>query len=290
MPADRKPNGLFLTSRYSENYQNNLTYPINPVFDLSLWRQPGPRECLEPVLRLASVLFESPASQRLIYSRLYTEHVRTTDAPVKQASCHFRRALESEDKVDRGFREATLFVARRMKFEWTDELLDAFGMTTPSKGPTQSTHSCIIQINRPAYKQIFLKSVGPGDDSKLSRHRFHMAVTLCHEVAHALDFIAPSQCRGALDYEHYFFESSQDSEFGFAWEFEVFSFTVEEIVPHGQSSVNLAVANPVRHDHQVHAIPRTPGPPTLGLACYVIPIDYITRIQRENFWNAPGGL
>lgn len=285
MPADRRRNGLFLTSSYSESYHNNLTHPINPVFNFDLWRQPGSRECLEPVLRLASVLLESPASQRFIYSRLCTEHVRTTSTTGRLASCHFRRALESEDEVERGFRETMLFVAKRITYAWADGLGDALGRTESLERCNESTYSCIIQIDRRRYEQIFHKPVRPGDDSKLSRYRFHLAVTLCHEVAHAIDWVAPSRCKSGWDDTNHFFENSPDYEFGFAWEDEVFKFTVERMVPYRETAINLALAYPVTPYRQILALPRTRRPSTLGPAGYAIPIDYITRIQRDNFWK-----
>ena len=187
--------------------------------------------------------------------------------------------------VNRGFRETTLFVAKRITYAWADGLVDALGRTDSWERRNESTYSCIILIDRRRYKQIFHKPVRPGDESKLSQNRFHLTVTLCHEVAHAIDWVAPSRCKSGWDDTDHFFKHSPDCEFGFAWEGEAFNLTVESMVPYRQSAINLALAYPVTPYRQILALPRSCRPSTLGPAGFAIPIDYITRIQRDKFWK-----
>lgn len=285
MPADRKRVAHFLTSKYSESHQNDLTHPIHPIFDFDLWHRPGSREFLEPVLRLASVLLESPASQRFIYSRLYTDHYRKKRKPFT-AQCRFRRSQAPDDAIERGFQEATLYVAKRLRYEWREFPEKAYARTVTVTGPKNtSIVSCVVEVKISHFRRILHKPVGPGDRSEIARHRFNLAVTLCHEVAHALDTLAPSQCgHGYLKVNHYF-EDEKKSELGFAWEAEVFGFTAEGAFAYGETLVNFALDHPVPRYRQILALPGKSRPSSRGLAGYVIPIDYIARVQRQIFWD-----
>lgn len=284
MPAERRRVAHFLTSRYSESHQNDLTHPIHPIFDFDLWSEPGSRESLEPVLRLASLLLESPASQRFIYSRLYTDH--RIQKMYTYTKCRFRRSQAPDDAVERGFQEATCYVAKRIGYRWEEFMDNAFAITTEIPDPNnESIESCKIAIKLSLFTWIQRSPVGPRDGSHIGRHRFNLAVTLCHEVAHAIDALAPSQCGKTRWNAHHYFEDQEKSELGCAWEAEVLGFTADREINYGETSINAARHSSVRYSHQMLALPGRNRPPSPGLSGYIIPIDYIARIQRQIFWD-----
>ncbi|KAI4238166.1 MAG: hypothetical protein LQ349_001276 [Xanthoria aureola] len=284
MPAERRRVAHFLTSRYSESHQNDLIHPIHPIFDFDLWSEPGSRESLEPVLRLASLLLESPASQRFVYSRLYTDH--RVIKMCTYTKCRFRRSQAPDDAVERGFREATCYVAKRLGYRWEEFEYNAFGVTHPIPGPNGgSIESCRIELKPSHFPWIHRSPVGPRDGSHIARHRFNLAVTLCHEVAHAIDELAPSQCGHQKRTAHHYFEDQKKSELGFAWEAEVLGYTAECEINYGETTINAARHSSVRYSRQMLALPGRNRPPSPGLSGYIIPIDYIARVQRQIFWD-----
>lgn len=91
-----------------ENYVNDLKHPINPVFDWDLWENELISAVnLVPVLRLASMMLESPASQRFIYSLINTDSHHRMSVETGRFNCHFRKSTAPDDVVQARFKLAS---------------------------------------------------------------------------------------------------------------------------------------------------------------------------------------
>ena len=113
----------------------------------------------------------------------------------------------------------------------------------------------------------------PNNSQKL-RFNLMFAITLVHELAHAVENTFKDQ---RSPYE-VFMGNNLESEAGMSWETSVFGGTVTSINGRMDCSMGLAVTDwPYAHA----------GGHTIGMAPAIIssvPMDYIAAIQQEGFW------
>ncbi|KAL8646054.1 MAG: hypothetical protein Q9226_007037, partial [Calogaya cf. arnoldii] len=63
------------------------------------------------------------------------------------------------------------------------------------------------------------------------------------------------------------------------------AFAVEQTIAHRKTQVNIALDHPATPYRSILAVPQSNIRADPGLAGYGIPIDFITRIQRDKFWK-----
>ncbi|KAL8647480.1 MAG: hypothetical protein Q9226_006412 [Calogaya cf. arnoldii] len=274
----------------SVNCVNNLQHPINVVLGHRLWVNDRPaRKHLEPVLRLASFMLESPASQRFIYSLLEHESHHSLSREEHRVNCHFRRSTASNKLVQDTVKSALKKLSQIVEYEFKKTIdgagPDVLGLTTVNKEDDRITiNFCNIDIRKEGFERISKRGIAPAD---LSRERFVLATTLCHEVIHAIDDTVPEKCNPQLKkdgvWHHY--ESQTECEIGWAWEMEVLG------------AIRIGCDHMVNPD-MLHALPSLEqNLEELGFdgeqhMIYVHPTqsvaDYMARLQRQEFWeNTP---
>ncbi|KAL8895457.1 MAG: hypothetical protein Q9207_008167 [Kuettlingeria erythrocarpa] len=277
----------YIKTRYSENYLNDLTHPINPIFDFSLWENVTSRKFLQPVLRLASLMLESPASQRLLYSLINPDGHRFLYEREGKPRCHFRKSAVADDVVQVGVRIALRELAQSLSYRWYKKLPDGVGTTayaaTYFNWPNDVGDDCHIGIRSQGFEKTFFTSTLRKTATDVNRWRFVLASTLCHEIAHALDGIYTQHCnRGSANAVDHLYEYQTECEMGWAWEMEVLG------------AIRIGSTR-VRDLDVLHAIPSlNQNYEELDLEgeqhfCFVIPtvslVDYMTRVQRQKFWD-----
>ena len=144
--------------------------------------------------------------------------------------------------AEKAFRDLLNDLASKVRFSWCPEQLDT-GETCDGvfcRSWLKVAHCLDIQTmeamarrvpdwNHPMYFDSFIglssgllyhlvspMSSARNDASAMMRLQFHIATTLCHEIAHAI-----YAYRGLEEPEAYIFESDQISEAGFSWVFNV---------------------------------------------------------------------
>ncbi|KAI4172288.1 MAG: hypothetical protein LQ346_008630 [Caloplaca aetnensis] len=277
----------YLKTRYSENYINDLTNPINPIFDFGLWENVTSRKFLQPVLRLASLMLESPASQRLLYSLINPDRHRFLDHREGNPRCHFRKSAAAEAVVHVGVRIALQQLAKSLTYRWYKKLPQGVGTkaygATYFDWPNDVGDRCHIGIRSEGFEKTFFTSTRRKKATDVNRWRFVLASTLCHEIAHALDGTYTQHCnRGSVHAVEHLYEYQTECELGWAWEMEVLG-----AIRIGSTRVrDLEVLQALPSLDQNYEELDLEGEQHF---CFVIPtvslVDYMTRVQRQKFWD-----
>ena len=282
---------------YTGSLPNNLTYPIHPIFERSRWEN-----CSDDVyygithiIRLASAMLESPASVAFHYALMSDprEYLQETSQRLGVPCYRFRHTNHDEATTRLYFDMMMLRIAPHIRFRWfmKSDLgfahLNAFGVTrrnlhspTFLRGAQQSGNGSVIHIN---HEYIDNLSNGPKPLSQLLRYQFYMALTISHEIAHAVN--------NAVSVETYepFYEDQRLTELGKAWEVEVLGGMPEMI---GETDARNPLASakwPTYADKAApqHGTLETRGPKRYT-TWYFISMKWITDIQQQSFWDVAG--
>ncbi|KAI9699751.1 MAG: hypothetical protein M1836_002786 [Candelina mexicana] len=110
------------------------------------------------------------------------------------------------------------------------------------------------------------------------RQRFNVAVTLCHEVCHAL--------RTALETHPLkpepFYNDDSHAEVGNAWEASTFGGSIDFLDESGAQGAICVMKWPGAHDWNA---PSRRKSRRRWLTSYVVPMDYIIKVQSRAFWE-----
>ncbi|KAL8916888.1 MAG: hypothetical protein Q9208_008290 [Pyrenodesmia sp. 3 TL-2023] len=278
----------YLTTWYSENNISNLTNPINPIFGFDRWENVISRKFLTPVLRLASLMLETPASQRLLYSLINPDTHYFLDHQDGKPRCHFRESAAADDVVQVGVRIALQQLEKSLTYRWYKKLPKGVGTkayaATYFEWPDNAGEDCHIGVLSKTFRKTFITSTRRKKATNVNRWRFMLASTLCHEVAHALDGTLTEHCsRGLRRHVEHLYEDQTECEMGWAWEMEVLG------------AIRIG-CNRVRDRDVFYALPSLDQRyEELDLEgeqhfCVVVPtvsiVDYMTRVQRQEFWDS----
>ncbi|KAL8751807.1 MAG: hypothetical protein Q9184_005943 [Pyrenodesmia sp. 2 TL-2023] len=286
--SDRNKVRAYLKTRYSENYINDLTHPINPIFAFDHWENVTSRKFLDPVLRLASLMLESPASQRMLYSLINPDTHCFLGHQDGKPRCHFRKSAAADDVVKIGVRIALQQLAKSLTYRWYKKLPQGVGVkayaATYFDWPDDVGEDCHIGVLSKGFKKTFVTSTRRKKATDVNRWRFMLASTLCHEVAHALDGTYTHCDRASKDEVEHLYEYQTECEVGWAWEMEVLG------------AIRIG-CDRIRDLDVLHALPTLDqnyeeldfdGKQHL---CFVLPtislVDYMTRPDRS-FTGFPG--
>ncbi|KAL8724336.1 MAG: hypothetical protein Q9181_006870 [Wetmoreana brouardii] len=306
------PKNVILQTKYSETHPNNLTYPVNPLFSLSRWEIPNSGDQLEPILRLASLILESPASQRHIHSLIsYTDHQKIPESEGKNkrsharnpnSNCHSPKSTASAEAISHDVKKASRRLARILTFHWTD--------IEPSGGDPQSgnneplsrnshhirwsnshigahTHTHIdIYMPYDSFGWILnlerSRSSGDPRPSALTEEaslRFTLAKTLCHAVIQAFEKLPDNPC--GMDCSHYYL-SQRGSQVGAAWEKEVFGVARFGFQPFRRWEY---LGGPewmaLEDGREVLVV----GDMVYWIVVNDSTVDFVAGIQRQEFWD-----
>lgn len=284
---------------YAEARQTNLTYPIHPILDRWNWFCPDNLyNGIVQILRLASALFQCPASIAFHYDIMFgtREYLPEASQQHGQACQRLRHIHTNQDEVAirTEFDTMMLRIAQHISFCFYKQSdpgfthLNAFAVTRRNvarptfflPGARQSGDGSVIHIN---YQYIENLSKGNMPLSQLLRLQFYMALTISHEIAHAIN-----NAVSVLLYEP-FYEDQRLSELGRAWENEVFG-GMTELIFETDARNPLAFAK-----WPTYADKATPRNGVLALkgpkrytTWYFVSMKWVNDIQQQWFWDVPG--
>ncbi|KAL8652388.1 MAG: hypothetical protein Q9226_004291 [Calogaya cf. arnoldii] len=283
----------YLKTEYSENNVNNLKLDVNPVFRLIRWENEiWSQKNLLPVLQLATLMLDSPASQRFIYSLIVTDShhlMNIVQGEPGRFNCHFRKSTAPDDVVQARVELALEEVRKIVIYRFYPKLKDVAPPTIAKTnierdGPLGAVITlCRIAIKSRVFRDTYSTATRLLGKTEVNRLRFMLATTLCHEVIHAIDGTVPEQCNqetGTPVWHHY--EHQTESEVGYAWEMEVLGairigikppvdLPVLEALPSLEQSFEELDFDSEQHTCVVR--------PTTSVA------DYMTRLQQQEFWD-----
>ncbi|KAL9107787.1 MAG: hypothetical protein Q9187_008380, partial [Circinaria calcarea] len=227
---------------------NDMTYTIHSIMDISNWESPfshHDRKLIEPALRLASALINCPASVAFFDAIEfgYREHL----AAFSILKWKTLTALAGPSRYSVGLHDAfdqrLLDLAPYVKFVWGDNTDEQWVDEQMPYAYTDETPEHINDYGRGSKITVndgFLKDLHELDDlgpssktlNQALRIQFLMAVTLCHELVHAVN---NSRLWAELIPEP-FFRDQPLNELGLAWEEEVFGGAIANVQDRNWSS------------------------------------------------------
>ncbi|KAL8665148.1 MAG: hypothetical protein Q9168_007770 [Polycauliona sp. 1 TL-2023] len=257
------------------------------MFHWNRWRNELIKQkALVPVLKLATLMLFSPASQRFIYSLVDTESHTLMGSEIKDDKvvyhCHFRKSTAPDSLIENEVKSTLDSLATHITFEFRSKLQNG-------RRCLAETHlkKAEVYIRPKGLRDTFESITEDGRKIKpttaeISRARFVLATTFCHEVMHAIHTTVLAKCNHGTDcHVNHYFESQTEAEVGYAWEMEVLGGvrigcdTTEndvDIIPRLDQSLEE-----LDFDGGQHLYARTPTTSILG---------YMTRIQQPKFWEA----
>lgn len=285
---------------------NTLTYKIHPLFHGLQNMYPG----LAPVLRLASAILESPASMAFLFTILYGHRERQDELSSQfNGECAVLRALRGP--------EATIRVMVSMALDKLTKFHE-FRISTPPPNDSwegitvrsgivccitedgkQGLGSCTFIRTSFVTKLAQLRTEG-GNKLEILNLKFRTAVTLVHELAHAinravdinafpiLNEIALTATASSRMYEPWY-EDQRLAELGWAYENEVFGGIIGTLPgPGWDRPDSIDPSHPVF----VHKWPGTETnehPKRRGskqsMTLYLVSMYFIHNIQQQSFWD-----
>ena len=223
---------------------NDMTHPIHPIMDIPNWRQPftrHDRKLIEPVLRLASALLNCPASVSF-FDAVQFGH-RTFLPALSLINYKTLTALDGPTRYSVGLHDdldqRLLDLLPHVEFLWGDDTDELWEF---EKMPYAYTDETKVEINhggrgsKITVNDNFLKDLreldsldaSPKTINQTLRLQFLMAVTLCHELVHAMN----TSILWDEDTPEPYFRNQALNELGLAWEEEVFGGAIVNIQDH----------------------------------------------------------
>ena len=275
---------------------------------------------LDPALRLASAMLQSPASLDLVYKIIYgprrfprermdyegqpvfeIEYIETNETRRNMARKALNRLAESlsfiaENHKEDGKKNCDAVVSHSLA-------LHSYGINIADDSGTPRGIASIIRLNRNHLSKLTILLGQDGDNtSQILTLQFKLAVSICHNIVHAighaadltllLDAIMESTYRDLATLENTerskervgsnepFLENESVAELGYSWENAVLGGTVQW-------------ANQVDHPLFFSKWPSFltdgdyPRRAAYGRTTtqYVVPLHYLRNIHRQEFWD-----
>ena len=287
---------------------NDLLNEIHSLFRHNRWL------CLEsidyyrltPVLRLASLMLQSPASLAYICALIDSPRVRL-DMTAPHDLYSFRRVEYDEVKTKARALDFLGKLTPHVYYRLHDRMPERETMMGETfrlhdeppiimEGFPCSGSRSFINL-KPSYVECIRDLVerpvvhafpepNPAVECDILRLRYTVALTLCHETIHA--------CSMALSPQNVpepFYEDDRLNELGYSWTQAVFGATPDGYGPKDLGSELEAAKFP-----SIFHMPTTErrqynrrGPKKTSII-YCIPMQYISDIQQRAFWpQGPGG-
>ena len=300
---------------YANARPNNLTSPIHPVIDLEKWRrspidpnakplEDEDRRLIEPVLRLASAMFLSSVSVAFLHNVIYGKrhhlkevsiryktHLYALDAPprpcarmknefdevISQISPHVH--LYTTDFQDR--ESMGLHLNGRCKYIRNSKI--SFSESTRLRKGGRGSN---IQINDAFLRQLrnLEKSETLKDINHTLRIQFGMALTICHELNHAVNAAVKPRKHGKLHSVEPFCKDHNISELGFSWEEEVFDGLTHRMDSDHQWQMGVYhFPEPYHYRDKYGRFKR--GEPPKSFTVYWLSMKWLARLNRQSAWN-----
>ena len=326
----------YLDPPSSQEYGLGLTVPKLPIFHHKhharplighvIWPQYTDTQyeklCaeLDPALRLASAMLQSPASLDLIYKIIYgprrfpRERMDYEGQPCFEIECietnETRRSMVK--KALNRLAESLSFITENPKEDGKKNCdaivshslaLHSYGINIADDSGTPRGIASTIRLNRNHLSKLTLLLGQNGDNtSQILTLQFKLAVSICHNIVHAighaadlallLDAIMESTYRDLATLENTerskervgsnepFMENESVAELGYSWENAVLGGTVQW-------------ANQVDHPLFFSKwpsfltdgdYPRRAAYSTTATQ-YVVPLHYLRNIHRQEFWD-----
>ncbi len=326
----------YLDPPSSQEYGLGLTLPKLPIFHHKhhsrptvghvIWSQYTDTQyeklCaeLDPALRLASAMLQSPASLDLVYNIIYgprrfpRERMDYEGQPVFEIECietnETRRNMAK--KALNRLAESLSFIAENPEEDGRKNCdatvshclaLHSYGINIAEDSGTPRGIASTIRLNRNHLSKLTELLGQDGDNtSQILTLQFKLAVSICHNIVHAighaadlallLDAIMESTYRDLATLENTerskervgsnepFVENESVAELGYSWENAVLGGTVQW-------------ANQVDHPLFFSKWPSflTDGDYPRRAAYsrtatqYVVPLHYLRNIHRQEFWD-----
>lgn len=309
-----KGEGLISAKALSLEYRpirpNNLEVPIHPLFQLDHWNNTPDDiyEFLKPALRLATMFLSQERCMRWWCTMLLGERepdmsdihkfgrpAQRIRAPVPITPGNALTAIEylwekGEEVVEGEGHLLSFRFGENLHLSWGRG--PAFAYTCPLDTwegplPTHKTwmdhyskkkmHRAVVGLHGDYYKQACkLRDLKFPDENQKLRFYFLFAVSLCHEVAHTVE---SADLYHGSDTPYFvpepYVEDMSVRESGCMW--EKFTFG-GRIFP-----VNDDVS--CRYGLYTQAWPCPPGERDWQNTLYSIPMDWIEKIQQQEFWD-----
>ena len=326
----------YLDDPSSDQYELDLTLAKLPIFhhkhhsrpivEHVIWTQYSGSQYeklgfeLDPVLRLASAMLESPASLDLLYKIIYSPR-RFPPNPMDyegQPVFEIERSESNETRRNMARKalnrlaESLSFVVGNPKEDGKENCdntvahslaLHPYGINIADDSGTPRGIASLIHINRNHLSKLTMLLKSGGDKtSQILTLQFKLAVSICHNIAHAvghaadlallLDAIMESTIHDLAELEKTqrteervgsnepFLENDIVAELGYCWENAVLGGSIQW-------------ANQVDHPLFFSGWPSflTDGDyprraKYKGTATqYVVPLHYLRNIHRQDFWD-----
>ena len=300
--------------------ENNLSGPIHPILDFPAWHNGFPDEvkaAMRPVLRLATAMLLSAGSVSFIDALIYERRSKIgergdQDLTVLPGPSIYSKILKVE--IDNFLTSLCMYVS--LKFaDWesdkwriepgtlaytdTDNETPVYlfpgsgcdfgyGSNITIAGAFVNT-LCAIHDTRKTAQEI----------NHLLRVQFLLAVTICHELMHAVDTAIQEDPQ--LLEPH--FEDQALNELGWAWEQVVFGGVIDAVEEKGPLDyIDREMCHwplffsrfPSPKHYQSGLEPELPSPqrtiferkPAKGLFTqYYLPMRWISRLQQQSTWD-----
>ena len=290
---------------------NDLTYTIHPIMDTSNWHDKfsqHDRKLIEPALRLASALINCPASVAFFdaiqfgYRQLLTEFssIKYKNLTVLAGPTQYSVGLHD------AFDQRLYDLVPHVKFIWgnnADEQWLFEGMPYAYTDETPGYindygRGSLITVNDGFLKDLHeLDELGPSPKNlnQALRLQFLMAVTLCHELVHAVN----NSILWAELCPEPFFRDQALNELGLAWEEEVFGGAIANVQDHNWGSKDCQwplffTHFPCPQDYRMlepHLPPekqdvfaRTGTKATY--TNYYVPMAWLVQLHKQSNWDA----
>jgi len=286
--------------------RNTLTYKIHPLFHGLHSMYPR----IAPVLRPASAILESPASMAFLYTIIYGHRERQDQLSNQfNGECTVLRPLRGpeaviRDKVSRALDKYSEFHEFRISTPPLDDNWE--GITHKSDivccitdDGRQGLGACTRIKTSYVTKLTQLHTEG-GNKLEILNLQFRTAVTLVHELAHAINgavdinlypLMNEIELTGTASSKIYepWYEDQRLAELGFAYENEVFGGMV-----HTLPNMRPDHPNSIDPSHPVF-VQKWPGTVTnrhtkrrgskQSMTLYLVSMHFIHNIQQQNFWD-----
>ncbi|MCJ1232633.1 hypothetical protein MMC14_000586 [Varicellaria rhodocarpa] len=284
--------------------ENDLTEPVLELF--CNWKDLNgdERVVLDPVLRLASMMIRSSASVRFIHNVMYGKrtYLRTESMLSKCAiyelalpPCYSRKTFDQ-------FVDGLDDLQRLVKWNVADlpegiaaETITIFEEPRPFRGcgiDIKWGFSTNIVVERKVFQSLHeLQLCAQSTSDKTTRNevsvrshklrlQYWLAVTLCHELVHAIN-------QAVSEDREPFYGNQKYAELGYAWENDCLGGRLMSLRGFRGPDPFITVKWP-----SLNLIPPEDseetgrGHPKGSATQYYVPMDYMAHIQRQQTWDA----
>lgn len=266
---------------------STLSNPILPLLGRNRW----PVEAqdvfpmLEPALRLASLFLSEPSISSYWLTLIDGKRTRFSYAKLKtpRAYSWIQKEMTPSASNPNRVMEFLALMQNHIHYNFHDDAKGrpSFGWCDTNESE-DGTHEHDININ-PIFRNFAKTNMGRTQDNPnaILRFNFLMAVTLTHEIAHAVSNILG-------DGREVYYLKNHWTEAGYAWEVDVLHGIVELISRPGHLTDGFSLMGGLMIlDPTVEESPGSRDP-TLNQTKYAVPMSYIWRIQQEQSWATLG--